>query len=311
MRGKANTSSCPHKDIRTQNRMKTRFKCYDCEKWFSVRTLPEGYMDAFKHFGNAPKNQPKILAFDLETLPLLAHIWGVWQQNIPPAMMDDKVKSKAIVTWSAKWLNDSKMMSDKMTPKEAIIQDDERVVRSLWELIDEADVLIAHNGIRFDIPVMNTRFLIYGLTPPSPYKVIDTLMVARKQFDLPHNKMDYIAGVLGIDHKISTSFALWRGCMLGNKEDLDYMQKYNDKDVFILEEIYLKLRPWIKNHPNFNLYSDKEGACPTCGELDSLEKNGKYPTTVNRYQSYKCNACGSFSRTGKSGKKTDLRSVAK
>lgn len=311
MRGKANESNCPHKDIRIQNRMKTRFKCHDCEKWFSTRTLPDGYMDAFKNFRAAPKNQPKILIFDLETLPLLAYIWGVWNQNIQPAMMNRDVKSKAIVTWSAKWLNDSKMMSDSMTTKEALIQDDERIVRSLWELIDEADVLIAHNGVRFDVPVFNTRCLLYGLTPPSPYKIIDTLLVARKQFDLPHNKMDYIADVLGIEHKILTTFDLWRGCMMGNQKDLDYMQKYNDKDVFILEEIYIKLRPWIKNHPNFNLFNDKVGCCPTCGAENTLKKNGKYQTTVNKYQSFRCSVCGSFSRTGKSNNKTDLRSVAK
>jgi transposase-like protein len=307
MRGKANTSECSHPDIRPQNKARDRFKCSVCSKWFSLNTLPEHY----KKWREAPTNQPKILIFDIETLPLLAYIWGVWNQNIPPAMMDDNVPSKAIVTWSAKWLNDSAMMSDAMTPEEALIQDDRRIVRSLWELFDEADILIAHNGIRFDIPVANTRFLLHGLTPPSPYKVIDTLLVARKQFDLPHNKMDYIAGVLGIEHKILTTFDLWRDCMMGKQDSLNYMQEYNDKDVFILEEIYIKLRPWIKNHPNYNLFSDKIGCCPTCGAEDTLEKNGKYQTTVNKYQSYRCSKCGSFSRTGKSNKKTELRSVAK
>ena len=301
---------CKHKDIRTSGKL--RFKCHDCGKWFNPKNVPdERYRTSIRE---APKNQPKILILDLETLPLLAYIWGVWQQNISPIMMDKNVKSKAIVTWSAKWLNDSKMMNDKMTVKEALKQDDKRIVKSIWKLIDEADILIIHNGIKYDIPVFNTRCLIHGISSPSPYKVIDTLMVARRQFDLPHNKMDYIAQVLGIITKLSTGgFELWRGCMMGDQRSLDHMQKYNDQDVFMLEEIYLRLRGWIKNHPNFNLYTDKKGGCTTCGEQGTLKKNGRYTTTVNSYQSYKCSitTCNSFSRTGKSDNKTDIRSVAK
>ena len=301
---------CLHKDIRTSGKL--RFKCHDCGKWYNPKNVPdERYRTSTRE---APKNQPKILVLDLETLPLLAYIWDVWNQNISMTMMDRDTKSKAIVTWSAKWLNDSKMMSDKMTVKEALKQDDRRIVESLWKLVDEADWLIAHNGIKYDIPVFNTRCLIHGISSPSPYKVIDTLMVARRQFALPHNKLEYIAQVLDIPVKMETGgFSLWRGCMLGDQKSLYHMQKYNDKDVLILEEVYLRLRGWIKNHPNFNLYTDKEGCCPTCGAEDTLKPNGKYRTTVNTYQSYKCSIkeCSSFSRTGKSDNKTDIRSVAK
>lgn len=303
MRGKANSVDCPHKDIRPQNKTRTRFKCYDCEKWFSIKTLPTFY--------KAPVTKyPKVLIFDLETAPLWAYVFQVWNTNIGMHQLVDNYDNYWVITWSAKWLFDSKVMSSSVTPKEALENDDRRIVRGLWELINEADIIIAHNAIGFDIPMINMRFFLNDIKPPSPYQVIDTLRVVRKQFKAPHNKLDYWCKQLGIDMKNETTMALWKGCMQGNKEDLDYMLKYNKQDVFILEEFYLKLRSWIKNHPNFNLYNGNSGGCSTCGSTN-LTRNGSYPTNVNRFDSFQCDDCNSFSRTGKSGKKTDLRSIAK
>jgi len=73
-------------------------------------------------------------------------------------------------------------MSDIVTSKEVVNEDDERIVNSLWKLFDEADIIIAHNGGNFDIPNMNTRFIVNKLPPPSAYQMIDTLKVARKGF---------------------------------------------------------------------------------------------------------------------------------
>ena len=85
--------------------------------------------------------------------------------------------------------------------------------------------------------------------------------------------------------------------MEGDKEALNYMLKYNKKDVTILEEIYLKLRPWIKNHPNMgNLAGDKE-ACASCGSSNiSLIKGKYYYTNVSKYPLYRCKDCGAISR---------------
>jgi transposase-like protein len=304
MRGKANTVTCEHKDIRVQNKARDRFQCKDCGKWFGIRTLP----NHSKH--KKVDDIPKVLLFDLETAPLPALVFNMWNQNIGMHQLQHGAEYFWIITWSAKWLFDNEAMTGGVTPKEALKKDDSRIVRQLWELFDEADIIIAHNAKKFDIKHSNTRFLLNGLQPPSPYLVIDTLLEARKNFYLPHNKLDYIAQIFGIEMKKPTTMQLWTKCLEGDKDSLEYMQSYNDRDVFILEEIYLKIRPWIKSHPNFNLYNGNAGGCSTC-KSTNIKRKGWYPTFVNRFEAWQCQDCGSFSRTGKSGKKTDLRSVAR
>ena len=145
---------------------------------------------------------------------------------------------------------------------------------------------------------MNTRFILNGLNPPSSYKVIDTLEVARKEFKFSSNKLDALAGYFNIPHKMDTNFQLWKDCLNGNEEALKYMSDYNIKDVQILEEVYIQLRPWIKNHPNCgNLLSSTVPICSICSSK-KLEPifDKYYYTTVGKYQLYRCKDCGAISR---------------
>ena len=242
------------------------------------------------------KHLPKILIFDIETAPVEAYIWQkeVWKANIN----DDKVISQwYMLSWAAKWLFDNKVMSDKVNGKEALREDDRRIVGGLWELFDEADIIIAHNGGAFDIPNMNTRFVVNGYPPPSSYQMIDTLKVARREFGFTHNSLNALAKVFDIDEKIETNFELWKRCKHGEEKALNEMEKYNKKDVTILEELYLKIRPWIKSHPNVGLFinSDKP-VCPYCGSPE-VESDGKYYYTMTgKYATYTCKKCGGISR---------------
>lgn len=246
-----------------------------------------------------PLNSAKILIFDLETAPMLAYVWGLWNQNISPTS-GQLVNNWFMLTWSAKWLFEDKVYSAKLTSKEAKKQDDSRIVEKLWKMIDEADIIIAHNCLKFDEKRMNTRFILNGLTPPSPYQVIDTLVHARKRFDMPSNKLDYLADQLGVGRKIKTDFSLWENCYKGEEDALNEMSIYNDQDVLVLEEVYLAMRPWIKPHPNIGLFVDTvEETCSCCGSTN-LKLDGEYRTYVNTYDVLKCNDCGSHSRRRKS-----------
>lgn len=235
---------------------------------------------------------PKILLLDIETTPLEAYVWQtqVWKANVS----DSQIISKwYMLTWAAKWLGDYHISSMRLTGKEALKEDDRRIVYGLWNLLDQADIVIAHNGDRFDIPSINTRFLINGLTPTSPYRTIDTLRVAQRQFGFPHNSLNALARTFGFGEKIETSFELWRNCKNGSDEALAYMEKYNKEDVRLLEEVYIKLRPWIKGHPNVGVYMESEHkVCSSCGS-DKLVHDGNYVTNSGVYPAYRCGECGS------------------
>jgi len=237
---------------------------------------------------------PKVLVYDIETAPISAYVWSIWQDN---AGVQGVVSDWFSLSWSAKWLFDSRIMSNVLTPNEALEEDDGRIMRELWMLIDEADILIGHNIDKFDVKKMNTRFIIHGLLPPSPYQTIDTLKAAKRSFAFSSNKLDYVNQLLGISRKMKNDgFDLWKRCLRGDGGALKTMDEYCRRDVGITEETYVTLRPWIKSHPNMGLYVDADGpVCPAC-QGEDLHVIGKYRTMVSEYDAFRCAECGSIGR---------------
>lgn len=238
----------------------------------------------------------RILVFDIETAPILTYVWRRWQQNV---FSDQTIHDDwPILTFSAKWLCEDHMISVSMTPKEAIARDDRRVVKELWKLFEEADMVIAHNGRKFDRKMANARFMLAGLNPPASYHVIDTLLSAKKSFAFPSNKLDDLCKYFGLEGKIKTEMSWWTEFLEGKKEAIDRMQKYNDQDVLALEEVYLKMRSWIQPHPNLGLFIGEDiQSCPTCGGTHLTPILKPYVTTMNMYQQLRCDDCGGMSRT--------------
>ncbi|KKM04658.1 hypothetical protein LCGC14_1762000 [marine sediment metagenome] len=242
------------------------------------------------------KTPAKVLVFDVETAPLRSYTWGLWKQNIQTSHI---ISDWFMLTWSAKWLFEDEVFSDRLTSKEALAEDDRRISHSIWKLIDEADIIIAHNANRFDVKKLNTRFLLNGLNPPMPYQVIDTLEHLRKRFSISSNRLDYVNELLGIGRKIDTGgFALWEGCMRGDALSLKKMEEYNIVDVEILEETYLRIRAWIKPHPNMGLFiEDNVEVCPACGSKELKFGGTPYRTAANSYETFRCEECGSVGRS--------------
>jgi DNA polymerase III epsilon subunit-like protein len=132
---------------------------------------------------------------------------------------------------------------------------DFEVIRVAWELLDEADVVIAHNGKQFDIKKLNTRFLLHGLTPPAPYAVLDTKLIARRYFGFTSNKLDELSRQLDKERKLThTGKKLWFDCMEGDEKAWRLMGKYCKQDVLLLEKKYKSFLPWTEQHPNWNLH---------------------------------------------------------
>jgi len=239
---------------------------------------------------------PKILLFDVETVMMESYIWhGGYKQIIQDNQI---IKDWNIVAWAAKWIFSPNIISDVQTPKEAVNRDDNRLLKGIWNLIDEADILVAHNGDRFDIRKVNARFIEFGFLPPSPYRSIDTLKIAKKHFAFSSYKLSYLCKIFNIGGKLETGgYDLWKDCLRGDSEALRHMSKYNIQDVNLLEEVYLKFRPWIKSHPNLALYMEvDEEVCSNCGSVDLIDKGKYYTTNVNLYKSLCCENCGNWVR---------------
>lgn len=253
-------------------------------------------------FKKETHNSLKVLFLDIETSPVLAYSFRVWKTNLRPEQM---VADWYCLSWSAKWGGEDKIINGVLTPEEALNEDDSRIMIDLWNVLNQADCVISHNGLSFDHKRINTRFILNGLPPTRPFRIIDTLKVVKENFAFTSNKLDSLLEKFGLAKKLDTDFQLWKDCVHGNQEALIRMSQYNDWDVISLERAFMRLKPWIKNFPNYVLYNDVDDkdVCPTCGSKHLIE-DGTYTTVANRYQLYRCGGCGSISRRRKADKVT-------
>lgn len=239
--------------------------------------------------------QPRILIWDIETSPMLGNIWRMWKENIS---LNQLREDWMIISWSAKWLGSDEVLYADCRHS----MDDKQILIQLKELLDTADWSITHNGDKFDLPKVRARMVIQGLEPFAPVRSIDTCQQAKRVFGFTSNKLEYISNVLAPEMKKSKhlkfpGFTLWEECMKGNPEAWNEMEEYNKQDVKTLEAVYLAMRPWMTQHPNFALHDDttEEAQCPKCGSTH-LHKRGFSYTGVSKFQRLRCVDCGSWSR---------------
>ena len=241
---------------------------------------------------------PRVLLFDIETAPNIAHVWALWDVTVG---LNQIVADWHVLSWSAKWLDDAPtnvMYDDQRGVKN--IQDDKRLLQGIWNLLDEADVVITQNGKSFDQKKLNARFVINGFQPPSSYKHIDTKLIAKRHFAFTSNKLEYMTDKLCVKYKKLKhdkfpGHEMWTECLKDNIEAWKEMEKYNKYDVLALEELYHKLIPWDSTI-NFNLYTDDEDNVCKCGSTDFI-RNGFYYTGVGKFQKHRCKKCGAETRS--------------
>ncbi len=239
-------------------------------------------------------NSPRILILDIETAPIIAHVWGLWENNVG---LNQVVSDWHLLSWSAKWLNDPHnkiMYKDQRDVKD--ISDDNALLLGIWALLDEADIIITQNGKAFDVKKLNARFLMNGYVPPSSYRHLDTKQMASRHFGFTSNKLEYLTDKLCVKYKKikHTQFPgheLWTECLKGNMKAWKVMEKYNKHDVLSLEELFLKLRPWASDMTLSTYYPEADPECD-CG-CQVFTKNGYYYTTTGKFQKHRCSECGS------------------
>jgi len=269
----------------------------------TVRRHAGPYADRIQRIlGIEPKDykpdKAKILLLDVETAPLEVYVWSLKQRSgwIPPSNIK---KDWSILTWSAKWLFDSEIYSSRVGEDDAFNRKDDSIMQDLWRLLNEANMVVAHNGTNFDVRRVNARLAINGYIPPYPYKIIDTMTMSKRQFDFSSFALDYMNSLFNIGRKEHPGFGVWKAAVEGGQkaeEALGIMRGYCDNDIRILEELYLQVRPWLKGHPNIGLYIGATGnVCDHCGN-DNLDWGGKYFTAAGRFRSFRCGGCGGTGR---------------
>tara|TARA_R110000744_G_scaffold259256_1_gene374392 strand:- start:1099 stop:2172 length:1074 start_codon:yes stop_codon:yes gene_type:complete len=236
---------------------------------------------------------PKILTLDIETAPLRATVWGIWQQNVPVSRINT---DWYCLSWAAKWFgSDDVIYEDKRETWNT--EDDYNLIQGMWKLLDEADMVITQNGKKFDIKRLNTRFLMHGMKPPSNFKHVDTLQEAKRWFNFSSNKLEFMTDKLckvykKLKHGAYAGNTLWDACLAGDMKAWDEMEEYNIYDVLSLEELYTIMRPYMKLHPNLNVFYDDNKLRCNCGG-EEFSHNGYHYSNLSKFDRFSCDSCGS------------------
>lgn len=205
----------------------------------------------------ANRSGPKIFVYDIETAPIMAHVWKLWDNNVGLNQIE---ADWFIMSFCGKWLGEDEIFYfDQRDQPE--MEDDSYLLSKLWKFLNEADIVIGQNVKRFDTKKVNARFILNGFPKPSTYRQIDTMVIAKDQFGFTSNKLEYMAGKLCPNHVKDghTEFpghSLWVECLKGNRRAWEAMERYNRDDVLATEELYNVLSSWDSKLPNFDIYVD-------------------------------------------------------
>ena len=229
------------------------------------------------------KKGPRILFYDIETAPNLAYVWGKYEQNVIAY-----VKEWELLTFAYKWGDEKEVHSETRLDYEG---SEKKLVKSLWNVLSKADMVITHNGIQFDNKKMNAKFVEHKLPPLKPAAQIDTKSIAKRNFAFNSNKLDDLGQTLGLGRKVKhDGFDMWEGCIKGDPTAYANMARYNRQDVVLLESVYFRLRPYASTLPNMAVYSGKELGCEVCGGKTKYVGNVVVGRTERGLM--KCYACG-------------------
>jgi DNA polymerase elongation subunit (family B) len=235
-------------------------------------------------------SQSKALVFDIETFPILAYVWELKDQNIG---LNQIHTDWSIAAWGAKWLGTQTVVyQDRQHYSE------KKLLKGIWQLLDEADIVITQNGKSFDSRRLNARFIHYGMNPPSPYKHIDTYLLIKSAAAFTSNKLEYLTDKLNkkykkLSHGTFPGMLLWKECLKNNPKAWKEMRRYNINDVLSTEELYNHVKAWgPKNMPRLFTALSK---CPVCGE--KAIKKGRELVGKTFVQRVQCRSvdCGKWS----------------
>lgn len=246
-------------------------------------------------YTNTMGKTPKIVLLDVETMPLVAATFSLYPESINhESILSDE--SIICICWKIleqKAIYSTSILDDLKTFKEDATNDFV-VIHKIREVLQDADIVIGHNLKKFDWRKINSRLIYHGLDPlPSGIHLVDTLTMARKIAAFPSNRLDYLAKLLTGTGKTETSRGLWLRVLKGEKKAVKEMTEYCKNDVQILEDVYLKLRPYMPSHPHVGAMdgNDKNYTCPKCGGEHFINKAIRYTAAGVKKVQKQCKGC--------------------
>lgn len=217
-----------------------------------------------------------ILLYDIETTHLKAD-WG-WTICIGWKWLD----SKGVYVKS---LMDYPDWKQNLTNDRALVEEFHRVM-------SEADMRVGFYSRGFDIKFLQSKWLQYELPPLPQIPEVDLFFVAKSNLALTRKNLDNITRFLGLDQKkYYVTAKIWQQAMVGNPDAIRKIMAHCRQDVRITEQLYYKLRPYIRTHPRTAGYYN----CRYCGS-DKVQRRG-YQMSIYKGKQVRvqCQSCFGWS----------------
>lgn len=168
----------------------------------------------------------------------------------------------------------------------------EQMLKRAWDVLDACELAYGHNIDSFDVKKLNAEWALMGLPPPSPYKTVDTLKVARARFGHESNTLDALCKRYGIVSKTDRyDVEVARAALAGDAKQQKKIQAYNIGDIHASEALVDAIRGWLNTHPHVGELAGEIRKCNAC-QSTNLELNGRRKANVIAYPLWRCLDCG-------------------
>ena len=126
--------------------------------------------------------------------------------------------------------------------------DDRETVKQIVKILSQHDVLVAHNGNRFDVPFLRTRLLRWGLKRFPDIKLVDPCYIAFRKFRLRNNSLAVVSDHVGVkDRKTPLDMSVWAKAILdGDKRAMNKIVEHCEADIRVLAGVLEVVKPYIK-----------------------------------------------------------------
>jgi hypothetical protein len=230
----------------------------------------------------------KQLFIDIETAPYEAYVWRTGKQFVSHNSLKWGHRDGNIICVCYKWGHEKKVHHIEWN------QDgDKELIKSLVPVLLEADEIIAQNGDRFDIPYINTRIVANKLEATPIWKTADTLIIARKRFRCPSNRLDALGQFLLGEGKMDTNFGMWVDIKENDcPKAMAKMVKYCKKDVVLLQRVYEEIAGFHRPKTHVGVATGGEKwTCAYCGSQEVKKHKTTYTAAGTKQHQMQCTKC--------------------
>lgn len=227
------------------------------------------------------------LYWDIEMLPGVFYGWSMYSEPF------QQIENTTISMISYRWDGEDEVHSIHLNEKQynKNIRNEKPIIKEFLKVVNQADVMVAHNGDKFDWKKFNFKVAKYNLKPVKKPILVDTLKMVKQEMSADSHRLGDLCREFNLPVKIPLNGG-FTAAFRGYGKYLELVN-YNRQDIICLEMLYNYIKPHCRPKYDVSKLDNKNRACSSCGSCDII-KYGKYILATGKQVSrYRCKTCKS------------------